>query len=251
MGLEGKVCIITGGGSGIGRATAIMMAGEGATVVLVGRTASKVEEVQFEIESSGGKATAFGLDVTDERGVKAMVESVLAEHGKIDILLNNAGHSSIHRKLLTTTSEEMKSVFDSNVLGSVLCAQAVVPAMLEAGEGTIINISSLAGVTPGLLAGMAYGAAKAGVINFTQFLNAELRNTGIRASVVIPGEVDTPILDKRPVNPSADARETMVTAEDAAEAITMIARLPSRAAIPELVIRPTYLRDTSAEVGTS
>jgi len=205
MGLEGKVCIITGGGSGIGRATAIMMAGEGATVVLVGRTASKVEEVQFEIESSGGKATAFGLDVTDEGGVKAMVESVLAEHGKIDILLNNAGHSSIHRKLLTTTSEEMKGVFDSNVLGSVLCAQAVVPAMLEAGEGTIINISSLAGVTPGLLAGMAYGAAKAGVINFTQFLNAELRNTGIRASVVIPGEVDTPILDKRPVNPSADA----------------------------------------------
>ena len=251
MGLEGKVCIITGGGSGIGRATAIMMAGEGATVVLVGRTAAKGEEVQFESESSGGKATAFGLDVTDEGGVKAMVESVLAEHGKIDILLNNAGHSSIHRKLLTTTSEEMKGVFDSNVLGSVLCAQAVVPAMLEAGEGTIINISSLAGVTPGLLAGMAYGAAKAGVINFTQFLNAELRNTGIRASVVIPGEVDTPILDKRPVNPSADARETMVTAEDAAEAITMIARLPSRAAIPELVIRPTYLRDTSAEVGTS
>ncbi len=210
-----------------------------------------MEEVQFEIESSGGKATAFSRDVTDEGGVKAMVESVLAEHGKIDILLNNAGHSSIHRKLLTTTSEEMKGVFDSNVLGSVLCAQAVVPAMLEAGEGTIINISSLAGVTPGLLAGMAYGAAKAGVINFTQFLNAELRNTGIRASVVIPGEVDTPILDKRPVNPSADARETMVTAEDAAEAITMIARLPSRAAIPELVIRPTYLRDTSAEVGTS
>ena len=176
MGLEGKVCIITGGGSGIGRATAIMMAGEGATVVLVGRTASKVEEVQFEIESSGGKATAFGLDVTDEGGVKAMVESVLAEHGKIDILLNNAGHSSIHRKLLTTTSEEMKGVFDSNVLGSVLCAQAVVPAMLEAGEGTIINISSLAGVTPGLLAGMAYGAAKAGVINFTQVSKLVLFN---------------------------------------------------------------------------
>jgi NADP-dependent 3-hydroxy acid dehydrogenase YdfG len=180
-----------------------------------------------------------------------MVASVLAEHGKVDVLLNNAGHSSIHRKLLTTTAEEMKSVFDSNVLGSVFCAQAVVPSMTEAGEGTIINVSSLAGVTPGLLAGMAYGAAKAGVINLTQFLNAELRNTGIRCSVVIPGEVDTPILDKRPVNPSREARDTMVTAEDAAEAITLIARLPSRAAIPELVIRPTFARDTSAEVGTS
>ena len=84
-----------------------------------------------------------------------------------------------------------------------------------------------------------------------QFLNSEFRNTGIRASVVIPGEVDTPILDGRPVVPSRDARQTMVTAEDTAEAITLIARLPSRAAIPELVIRPTYLRDTSAEVGTS
>ena len=251
MGLEGKVCIITGGGSGIGRASGIMMAGEGAVVVAVGRTASKVEAIKSEIEAAGGRAMAFGVDVTDENGVRAMVESVLSAHGRVDVLLNNAGHSSIHRKLLTTTAEEFRSVIDSNLMGSIFCTQAVIPSMLEAGEGTIINVSSLAGVTPGLLAGMAYGAAKAGVINFTQFLNSEYRNTGIRASVVIPGEVDTPILDKRPVVPSEDARETMVTAEDAAEAITLIARLPSRAAIIELVIRPTYLRDTSAEVGTS
>ena len=251
MGLDGKVCIITGGGSGIGRATGLKMAGEGAIVILVGRTASKVEDVKSEIEAAGGKAMAFGVDVTDENGVKAMVDSVLSVDGKVDVLLNNAGHSSIHRKLLTTTAEEVRSVIESNLMGSIFCTQAVMPSMLEAGEGTIINVSSLAGVTPGLLAGMAYGAAKAGVINFTQFLNSEFRNTGIRASVIIPGEVDTPILDKRPVNPSQDARETMVTAEDAAEAITLIARLPSRAAIPELVIRPTFLRDTSAEVGTS
>jgi NADP-dependent 3-hydroxy acid dehydrogenase YdfG len=251
MGLDGKICIITGGGSGIGRATGLKMAGEGGIVILVGRTASKVEGVKSEIEAIGGEATAFGVDVTDENGVKAMVNSVLSMYGKVDVLLNNAGHSSIHRKLLTTTAEEVRSVLESNLMGSIFCTQAVMPSMLEAREGTIINVSSLAGVTPGLLAGMAYGAAKAGVINFTQFLNSEFRNTGIRASVIIPGEVDTPILDKRPVNPSQDARETMVTAEDAAEAITLIARLPSRASIPELVIRPTYLRDTSAEVGTS
>lgn len=251
MGLEGKVCIITGGGSGIGRVAGIKMAGEGAIVVAVGRTASKVDGVKAEIEASGGKAAAFGLDVTDQDGITGMVESVLSRYGRVDVLVNNAGHSSVHRKLMTTTADEVRSVFDSNVLGSIVCTQAVMPSMLEAGEGTIINVSSLAGVTPGLLAGMAYGAAKAGVINFTQFLNSEFRNTGIRASVVIPGEVDTPILDKRPVVPSSDARETMVTADDAAEAIALIARLPSRAAIPELVIRPTYLRDTSAEVGTS
>ena len=120
---------------------------------------------------------------------------------------------------------------------------------MERGEGTIINVSSLAGVNPGLLAGMAYGAAKAGVINFTSFINSEFKNTGVRASVVIPGEVDTPILDGRPVNPSRESRDTMVTAGDTAEAIVLIASLPQRACIPELVIRPTYMRDVSAEIG--
>ena len=249
MGLDGKVCIITGGGSGIGRSTALMMAGAGAKVVLVGRTASKVEQVQKEIESAGGTATASSLDVADREAGLQLAKDVLAEFGQVDVLLNNAGHSSKHRMLMTTTPEELRSVIDSNLIGTIYLSQAVMPSMLERGEGTIINVSSLAGVTPGLLAGMAYSAAKAAVINFTSFLNAEFKNTGVRASVVIPGEVDTPILDGRPVNPSRDARDTMVTPEDAAEAITLIAGLPQRTCIPELVIRPTYMRDTSAEVG--
>ena len=177
-----------------------------------------------------------------------MVNEVLTKHGRVDVLVNNAGHSSPHRMLLTTTLDDLRSVYDSNLVGSVFCTQSVVPAMVDAGRGTIINVSSMAGVNASPLAGMSYSAAKAAVINFTAFLNAEYRNTGIRASVVIPGEVDTPILDGRPVVPSAEARETMVTAEDTAEAITLIARLPQRAAIPELIIRPTWLRDTSAEI---
>ncbi|MCI0840887.1 MAG: SDR family oxidoreductase, partial [Chloroflexi bacterium] len=194
MGLDGKVCIITGGGSGIGRSTALMMAGAGAKVVLVGRTASKVEQVQKEIESAGGTATASSLDVADREAGLQLAKDVLAEFGQVDVLLNNAGHSSKHRMLMTTTPEELRSVIDSNLIGTIYLSQAVMPSMLERGEGTIINVSSLAGVTPGLLAGMAYSAAKAAVINFTSFLNAEFKNTGVRASVVIPGEVDTPIL---------------------------------------------------------
>ena len=248
MGLKGKVCIITGGGSGIGRASALMMAEEGAVVVAVGRTYSKVEQVRDEIAAAGGTAEAYGVDVGDKDAVTEMVNEVIAKYGKVDVLVNNAGHSSPHRMLMTTTPEDLRTVMDSNLSGSVFCSQAVVPAMKEAGEGTIINVSSMAGVSASPLAGMSYSAAKSAVINFTAFLNAELRNTGIRASVVIPGEVDTPILDNRPVVPSAEARETMVTAEDTAEAITLIARLPQRAAIPELTIRPTWLRDTSAEV---
>ena len=247
MTLQNKICVITGGGSGIGRASAIQMASEGAVVVVVGRTLSKVEAVRDEIAANGGAAQAYGVDVGDEAGVRRMVAEILDARGAIDVLVNNAGHSSPRRMLLTTTAEDLRSVYESNLVGSVFCSQAVVPSMKKAGRGTIINVSSMAGVSASPLAGMSYSAAKAAVINFTAFLNAELRNTGIRASVVIPGEVDTPILDGRPVVPDAEARQTMVTAEDTAEAITLIARLPQRAAIPELIIRPTWLRDTSGE----
>ena len=248
MGLRDKVCIITGGGSGIGRASALKMAGAGAKVVLVGRTASKVHDVQREVTSAGGVAEALGLDVADYEGVKTMAKTVLDSFGAIDVLVNCAGHSSPHRRLLSTPPDEIRSVIDSNLVGTIYCTQAVMPAMLEADQGTIINVSSLAGVTPGLIGGMVYSAAKAAVINFTTFLNNEFRDTGVRASVVIPGEVDTPVLDKRPVPPPAEARATMVTAEDAAEAIAMIAGLPQRTAVPELVIRPTVQRDSSKEV---
>jgi NADP-dependent 3-hydroxy acid dehydrogenase YdfG len=98
---------------------------------------------------------------------------------------------------------------------------------------------------------MIYSAAKAAVINFTQFLSNEFVNSGVRFSVVIPGEIDTPILSKRPVPPSDEARATMATAEDTAEAITLIARLPDRALIPQLVIKPTMQRDTTGEVGVA
>jgi len=247
MGLSGKVCIITGGGSGIGKATALQMASEGAIVALVGRTLSKVDAVKTEIKASGGRAESYAINVADKKSVSAMVTRLFKKYGTIDVLLNNAGHSSPHRRLLSTTPEEIEGVVESNLLGTIYCTQAVVPYMTEAGEGTIINVASMAGVNPSGLGGMIYSAVKAAVINFTGFLNSDLRNTGIRASVVIPGEVDTPILDKRPVPPSKDARSTMVTSEDTAEAITLIARLPIRTNIPELQIRPTYVRDTSGE----
>ena len=251
MGLDGKVCIITGGGSGIGRASAIMMAKEGATLVVVGRTASKVDDVKAEIVAAGGRSASFAFDVADHAAVNLMARSVIDEFGRIDLLVNSAGHSSPHRMLLTTTPEEIHSVIDSNLVGTIFCTQAVMPSMLEAKQGTVINVSSLAGVTAGVMGGMIYSAAKAAVINFTQFLSNEFVNSGVRFSVVIPGEIDTPILDKRPVPPSAEARATMATAEDTAEAIALIARLPDRALIPQLVIKPTMQRDTTGEVGVA
>jgi NAD(P)-dependent dehydrogenase (short-subunit alcohol dehydrogenase family) len=248
MSLQDKVCIITGGGSGIGRGAALLMAQNGAKVVLIGRTAAKIEAVVDEIEAEGGIAKAFALDVADHAAVHQMAKDVLDDYGRIDVLVNSAGHSCHHRRLLTVTPEEIQSVIDSNLMGTIFCTQAVAPAMLEAEEGMIINISSLAGVTPSRFSGLAYGAAKAAVINFTTFLNAEFRNTGVRASVVIPGEVATPILDLRPIPPSAESREMMVDVDETSATIYLIASLPKRTNIPELVIRPTMHRDMSKEI---
>lgn len=248
MRLKGQVCIITGGGSGIGRDAALKMAEEGANVVIVGRTVSKLIVVKSEIEAMGGSVVSCVLDVADYDAVHQMVDDVFEKFGRIDILVNNAGHSSHNRRLLNTTSEEVRSVVDSNLIGTFFCTQAVVPTMLKAKSGTIINISSLAAVTPGPFSGFAYGAAKAGIINFTEFLNNDLRNTGIRASVIIPGEVATPILDKRPIPPDADARTSMVDVAETSAAILLIATLPQRSNIPELVIRPTMNRDMTGEV---
>ena len=248
MKLKEHVCIITGGGSGIGGDAARKMAQEGATVVIVGRTASKLETVTSEIKAAGGIAESYAVNVADCDAVQHIVSNVLEKFGQIDVLVNNAGHSSYNRRLLNTTPEEVRSVIDSNLIGTFFWTQAVVPAMLKAKSGTIINISSLAAVTPGPFSGFAYGAAKAGVINFTEFLNNDLRNTGIRASVIIPGEVATPILDKRPIPPDADARTMMVDVAETSSAILLIATLPQRSNIPELVIRPTMHRDMAGEV---
>ena len=248
MSLRNRVCIITGSGSGIGRGAAMKMARHGASVVLVGRTAEKIEAVKSEIEADGGVAKAITLDVADHAAAHEMAKETLNAFGRIDVLVNNAGHSSPHRRLLTSTPEEIHGVINSNLIGTIFCTQAVVPAMLEAKEGTIINVSSIAAVTPGPFSGLAYGAAKAAIINFTHFINADLPNTGIRASVIIPGEVTTPILDKRPIPPSAEAREQMVDVEETSTTICHIASLPVRTNIPELVIRPTMQRDTSKEI---
>jgi NAD(P)-dependent dehydrogenase (short-subunit alcohol dehydrogenase family) len=252
MSLQDQVCIITGGGSGIGRDAALKLAADGVKVALVGRTKAKVDTVKDEITAAGGTALAFSADVADYDAVQAIVKEVLDTFGRIDILVNNAGHSSYHRRLVNTPPEEIRSVIDSNLIGTFFCTQAVVPTMLAAKSGTIINVSSLAGVTPGPFSGFAYGAAKAAVINFTTFINADLRNTGVRASVIIPGEVATPILNNRPIPPSDNARTMMVDVAETSAVIHLIASLPPRTNIPEVVIRPTIHRDMSGEtVGMS
>lgn len=245
--LKGAVCIVTGGGSGIGRALCLLLGSEGAKVVVVGRTVAKVDAVAAEVRAAGGMARARAGDVADAQAMSAMAEEVVREFGRIDVLVNNAGQNTPHRRLLSTTPDEIRALFDANALGAMFCTRAVVPSMRAAGKGTIVNVSSTAALDPGVLTGAAYSAAKAAVTNFTRFLGQDLRNTGIRTCVVFPGEVDTPILAQRAHPPDADARATMLTSEDVAETIAFVLRLPARATITELVIRPAVQRSAEAE----
>jgi len=249
--LLGKIALVTGAGTGIGKCTAMHLATEGAHVILVGRRAGILEAVVSEITSSGGAATAVAADITDSKDVGRLVESVRAEFGEIDIVVHNAGAASRTLNVRWIGEAEWNEVLAVNLTAVYLLTQAILPAMISRGDGTIITVSSLAAVRPNDLGGAAYGAAKAGVRNFMTYLHNTFRNDGIRATCILPGEVSTPIMDDRASPPPADVRAAMVQPDDVARAITLCAALPSRTVIEELVIAPRRLRDVSADLAVS
>ena len=246
--LDGKVAIVTGGGTGIGRSTALMLAREGARVVVSGRRKPPLEDVVGEIARAGGQAVAHPGDVAKPADAQELAAWTLAQFGHVDILVNNAGHSSKARNLRWIGLEEWEQVMAVNVTGAFLLTQAVLPSMIERGGGTIVTVSSYAALRPGLIGGSVYGAAKAAQRNMMGHVHTVLRDKGIRATTIMPAEVDTPILDKRPAPPDAAARATMMQPEDVAEAILLCVTLPERTVIEEIVISPTRTRDQSKEI---
>ena len=242
-----RICIITGSGSGIGLATAIEMAKRGFELICVGRNIDKLNSAKDQIKKYGIDASIFALDVSNRELVFQMVDDVISKFGHIDVLINNAGHSSIHRRLLSTPETEIESVVGTNILGTVYCTQAVVEHMSKFDSGTIINVSSIAGLSPSIQGGMIYGATKSAIINFTEFINAEYKFNRIRATAIIPGEVRTPALDRRPVPPSETDRANMVDPVDIAKIIADIAEMPINVSVTQLVVRPNVSRDSSFE----
>jgi NADP-dependent 3-hydroxy acid dehydrogenase YdfG len=246
--LTGKIAIVTGGGTGIGRSTALMLAAEGAHVVVSGRRKAPLDTVVAEIKTAGGKASARAGDVSRPEHGRALVEGVVKELGRVDILINNAGHSSKARNVRWVGQEEWEAVINVNLTGVYALIHAALPGMIERGGGTIITVGSVAAMRPGLIGGAPYGAAKAGVLNLMGHVHTVLRDKGIRATTVMPAEVDTPILDNRPLPPDAAARATMMQPEDVAEAILMCVTLPERTVVEEIILSPTRTRDQSRDV---
>jgi NAD(P)-dependent dehydrogenase (short-subunit alcohol dehydrogenase family) len=178
-------------------------------------------------------------DVSKRDQVTRAVERTIAACGQIDILINNAGINVAQRKLAVLEPADWDALMAVNATGAFNMIHAVLPGMRERKDGMIINIASIAGVRPSALAGAAYNASKHALTALSTSVALEEAENGIRASLIAPGEVNTPLLDRRPVVPSPEARARILQPEDVAAAALFVASLHPRASVPQLILNPT------------
>jgi NADP-dependent 3-hydroxy acid dehydrogenase YdfG len=237
--LAQKVAWITGAGSGIGEAAAVALAAAGARVVLTGRRREKLEAVAARI---GMAADVEPGDMTRSMDVQAIVARIAEKFGRLDILVANAGLNVLAREWSNLAAEGADAVIHGNLSSAFYCALAVLPIMRRQQDGVLIHTASVAGRFIGGLAGPAYTAAKHGVVAMSHSLNMAECVNGIRSSVVLPGEVATEILEKRPTPVSAEDRARMLQSEDVGDLIHYIACLPKHVCLNEVMIAPTWNR---------
>jgi NAD(P)-dependent dehydrogenase (short-subunit alcohol dehydrogenase family) len=233
-----KTSVITGAGSGVGQATAVALAREGWRVALVGRRAAALSETAELAGGPNERILVCPCDIGDRAAVEKMAGRVLAEFKEVEVLVNAAGTNAPKRALDVLSLDDYNAMINTNLHGPYFCVQAFLPQMRTRGSGTIVNIVSDAGKQASPKAGPAYVISKFGLAGLTQSINAEERGRGIRACAIFPGDIDTPLLEKRPEPPSPQARAKMLLAEDVAACVLLCLRLPPRAIVEELIIRP-------------
>ena len=232
MKLAGKVALVTGAGRGIGKAVARSLARAGCHVILSSRTFAQIEDVEREIRREGGSATVVGADLTDDDAIAYLVDESRRACGAVDILVNNAGWGK-RATVVKARIEDWDQTFRLNLRAPMILAQRFLPAMIEKGEGAVINVGSVSGKS-GEANGAAYSASKFGLIGFTQSLYEEVREHGIKVAVILPGFVDTPMI---PPVKHLD-RSKMIQAEDVAQSVLYILSSPPTACPVEITIRP-------------
>jgi NADP-dependent 3-hydroxy acid dehydrogenase YdfG len=236
--LNDKVAVITGGGSGVGKSTVALFLQEGATVVIAGRDAAKLDAVVKEL-NAGDRLRGKATDVGKADQCQALIDFATKAFGRVDILVNNAGTNLKERTMRELTPEAWDMMIRTNLDGAFYCTRAVLPQMFARKDGVIVNVVSTSGKRATPLGGAAYVAAKFGMAALGLVLAAEEKDSGVRVSNVYPGEIDTPILAARPKPITEEHRATILKPEDVADAIFFVASLPARVSIPELVIKPT------------
>ncbi len=233
--LSGSVAVVTGGGRGIGYAIVQRLAAMDATVVLSSRDEARVRQVALDLTSRGHSAEGVACDLTDLASVEALGEHLRSKYGRVDILVNNAGIGGPPGMMLhELPPDDWEAIFNTNLRGVYYMMRAVVPLMIAAGAGHVINISSLAGKNP-LPRGAAYSASKWGLNGLSYGVAEELRSQNIRVSVICPGSVDT---DFSPRRHGKDTQK-MLKPEDVAHAVAMLVTQEPQSFISEVLIRPT------------
>jgi NADP-dependent 3-hydroxy acid dehydrogenase YdfG len=233
-----KTAVVTGAGSGVGQSIAQKLAQQGWRVALVGRRAEALGET---VQLAGSLAKQFLIcpcDIGEQPAVAKMAATVLAEFKDVEVVVNAAGTNAPKRSLEVLSLDDYHAMMNTNLNGAYYVVQAFLPQMRARQSGTIINIVSDAGKQASPKAGPAYVMSKFGMAGLNQAINAEERPHGIRASAIFPGDIDTPLLDKRPLVPDATARARMMKPEDIADCALLCINLPPRAVVEELLVRP-------------
>lgn len=246
--LSGKIAWVTGAGSGIGEAAALALAGEGATLVLTGRRAGPLEDVARRIRDAGGEAHIQPADLMDATQVQNVGDFMRQTLGRLDILVNNAGLNITDRHWDKLTPAGIDELVRGNLCSALYCVTVALPFMRAQKDGLLIHTASMAGRFIGGFSGPIYTAAKHGVVAMSHTINMEECVHGIRSTVFLPGEVATPILDKRPNPVGAEERARMVQPADCGDLIRYIACMPRHVVMNEVMLAPTHNRSYVANL---
>ena len=238
--LKDQVALVIGASSGIGRATAVLLAKEGASVMAAARREDRLQKLQSELKSDGHTIEVKTADASSPDDMDQLIAETKKRFGKIDLLVYATGTNTPDRSLSRLKPAIWNELISVNLNGAYYATQAALPLMREAKSGYLIYVSSISGLMPDV-SGAAYQASKRGMVGLAHAIRVEERENGIRTCAVCPGLVNTEILEKRPVKPSEAVLAKALQAEDVAELIVSIAKLHPRVDIPEVQIVPTAI----------
>ena len=237
----GRKALVTGGSSGVGRATALLFLAEGAQVAVLSRESDHLRALAAEISGPGKSGHVFPVDVANRPATATAVERAVAALGGLDVVVHAAGINIKQRAMSVLDPADWDRVIEVNLQACFNVTHAVLPTLRKAGGGQIIYISSISAKRPEALSGPSYIAAKSGLNGLAAALTEEERKHGIRPTVVVPGLIDTKLILNRPTPPSREQLDQALRPEDVAKACLFIASQPARVLIRELEITPTFL----------
>ena len=240
--LKGKVAWVTGAGTGIGEAAALALASEGAKVILTGRRKEPLDAVAKRIKAADGIAEVRAGDLTKSDVVARIANGIAADHGQLDIVVNNAGVNLPDRTWQRLKPEGIDALIAGNLSSAFYVVQAVLPIMRKQKDGLLIHTASWAGRFVGPIPGPTYIAAKHGVVAMSHSINLEECVNGIRSSVLCPGEVATPIMTFRDPPEPPEALARMVQPEDMGNLVVFVAKQPPHVCLNEILVTPTHNR---------